>query len=144
MKFRIIFAIDLIFWSCVITNMEFFLCVHYHTLFHYMNVMTSSAGPIIYPASNKCLAKLDLLFTHYKSRKCSVYLIEQKLAVCPIYFMLQSGQVIREMTYLYNLLMFIQCLRFSNFYMVSVYRKRSERFGEHKISCPYPFSNSGQ
>ena len=47
--------------------------------------MTSSAGPIEYPLSNKRLANLDLLFVHYKSRKYSVYLTEHDLAVCPIH-----------------------------------------------------------
>lgn len=50
-----------------------------------MSVMTSSAGPIECPLSNKYLANLDLLFAHYKSRKYSVYLIQHELAVCPIY-----------------------------------------------------------
>jgi hypothetical protein len=70
------------------------MCSLPHPFQYMISITTSSAGPIECPLSNKCLANLDLLFACYESLKCSVYLIEHDLAVCPIYFMLQSGQVI--------------------------------------------------
>ena len=53
----------------------------------------SSIGSNACLFSRRCWAYFDLLFPYLKSLKCSWNLILKCLPVCPVYFMLQSGQV---------------------------------------------------
>ena len=51
-------------------------------------------GPNELDSSIRCFAKLELLMMWCKAVLCSLYRMENRLAVCPQYVLLQSGQII--------------------------------------------------
>jgi hypothetical protein len=69
----------------------------------------SSIGPNECLFSRRCRANFDLLFPYLKSLKCSWSLVLKGLPVCPVYFILQSGQVSWYMPLLSYLLWSVPC-----------------------------------
>ena len=59
----------------------------------WMIFILSAIFPIACPFSRRCWANLDLLLLYLKSLMCSWNLILNGLPVCPVYIILQSGQV---------------------------------------------------
>ena len=57
-------------------------------------VMISSMGPMECPFSGRCWANLDMPYPYLKSRRRSRKRVLNDLPVCPVYFMLQVGQMI--------------------------------------------------
>ena len=60
-----------------------------------MIFIMSSIFPIACPLSRRCWENLDLLLLYLKYHMCSWNLILNGLPVCPVYVILQSGQVNR-------------------------------------------------
>jgi len=50
-------------------------------------------GPKVWDCSRMCLALLELWLLVFNAFLCSLYLLLNFLPVCPMYAMLQSGQV---------------------------------------------------
>lgn len=80
--------------------------------------MIPSLGPMEYPYPNKWWEKPNLPFAHLKLWKCSLNPITKDLPVCPIYFILQSGQVSWKIPHLLNLYILIPLFNFNSFPMV--------------------------
>jgi hypothetical protein len=59
----------------------------------WMIFIISSIFPIARPFSRRCWVNLDFLLLYLKSLVCSWNLILNGLPVCPVYVILQSGQV---------------------------------------------------
>ena len=79
---------------CLLINVKPFQGVrHFTLLFMWTTSIMPSIGPIAFPLSLRCWANFYLLFLYLKSLECFWNLILKGIPICPVYFILESGQI---------------------------------------------------